>query len=108
MYPIKITYKDYQNFREGDKNQMVHKIRKAIDEEILHDASSMKQDFRGHLLCFCSSVEEINHLVKHYGEKLNRNVFSVFALHGKISPKDQKRVFEDAGKHKIIFASRIA
>lgn len=30
------------------------------------------------------------------------------ALHGKISTTDQKKVFEDTGKHKFIFASRIA
>lgn len=41
-YPITITYKDYAKFKEGDKFQMVHKIKKVIDEEILHDKSSMK------------------------------------------------------------------
>lgn len=32
----------------------------------------------------------------------------MFALHGKITPGDQKKVFEDVGRHKFIFASRIA
>lgn len=40
--------------------------------------------------------------------KLNRKVFSVLPLHGKISPADQKKVFEATGRHKFIFASRIA
>ena len=32
----------------------------------------------------------------------------MYALHGKISPSEQKSVFADTGKHKFIFASRIA
>lgn len=35
-------------------------------------------------------------------------MFSVLPLHGKISPTDQKKVFQDNGKIKFIFASRIA
>lgn len=31
-FPVTITYKDYQRFKEGDKYQMVHKICKVIDE----------------------------------------------------------------------------
>lgn len=107
-YPVSITYKNYEKYREGDKDQIFHKICKVIDEEILHDSSSMKNEFKGHLLCFCSSVDEISKLARIYSEKLNRNVFSVFELHGKVSPGDQRKVFEETGKHKFIFASRIA
>lgn len=68
----------------------------------------MKSKFKGHLLCFCSGVEEINELVKIFDRKLNKRVFTVLPLHGKISPSDQRKVFEATGKHKFIFASRIA
>ena len=60
------------------------------------------------MLCFCSNTSEIDALVNHYGKILNRNVFDVFPLHGKITPSEQKKVFEETGKHKFIFASRIA
>jgi HrpA-like RNA helicase len=30
-FPVTITYKDYHNYKEGDKYQMVFKIRKIID-----------------------------------------------------------------------------
>jgi HrpA-like RNA helicase len=60
------------------------------------------------VLCFCSGVEEISELVRRFEKKLNHHVFSVLPLHGKISPADQQKVFEASGKHKIIFASRIA
>ena len=35
MFPVTITYKDYAGYKQGDKNQMVHKIMRLIDEEIL-------------------------------------------------------------------------
>ncbi len=41
-YPVSISYKDYAHFKDGDKNQMLRKICKAIDEEILYDNSKMK------------------------------------------------------------------
>ena len=107
-FPVTITYKDYQRFKEGDKYQMVHKICKIIDEQVLYDTSNMKNQFKGHLLCFCSSIDDINELIRIYGGKLNKNIFNVHALHGKVTPADQKKVFEDTGKHKFIFASRIA
>jgi HrpA-like RNA helicase len=37
MYPVAITYKDYAKVGEGDKFQMVRKIEKVINEEILID-----------------------------------------------------------------------
>lgn len=68
----------------------------------------MRQQYKGHLLCFCSGVEEISELVRIFEKKLNSRNFSVLPLHGKISPIDQRKVFEATGKHKFIFASRIA
>ena len=35
MFPVTITYKDYSGYKKGDKNQMAHKIKRLIDEEIL-------------------------------------------------------------------------
>ena len=68
----------------------------------------MKTQYKGHLLCFCSGVEEINELVRIFDNKLNKRVFTVLPLHGRIMPAEQRKVFEATGKHKFIFASRIA
>jgi HrpA-like RNA helicase len=35
-------------------------------------------------------------------------VFAVYPLHENVSPSEKKKVFEEIGKHKFIFASRIA
>ena len=32
MFPVTITYKDYIDYKKGDKRQMVHKITRLIDE----------------------------------------------------------------------------
>ena len=32
MFPVTITYKDYAGYKKGDKNEMVHKIKRLIDE----------------------------------------------------------------------------
>lgn len=68
----------------------------------------MKNEFKGHILCFCSSIDDINELIRIYSAKLNKYIFDVHALHGKVTPADQKKVFLDTGKHKFIFANRIA
>lgn len=57
MFPVTIAYKDYEKYKDGDKYQMAYKIRRVIDEEILYDNSSMKSNFKGHLLCFCSNLD---------------------------------------------------
>ena len=58
MYPVAITYKDYAKYKEGDKYQMVRKIERLIDTEILTaNSSSIKSQYKGHLLCFCSTVD---------------------------------------------------
>ena len=57
---------------------------------------------------FCTGVDEINRLCDIFTKKLNRNVFKVYALHGKINPNEQKKVFEKTKELKLIFASRIA
>lgn len=107
-FPVSITYKDYSNFRHGDTMQTTKKIQKLINQQILQDSNRMKVQFKGHLLCFCSGIEEITELVKIYQEKLNSKIFTVLPLHGKISQAEQRKVFEATGKHKFIFASRIA
>lgn len=69
----------------------------------------MKVKYKGHLLCFCSGIEEITELVSIFSKKLDKNNFIVLPLHGKISLEEQKKVFEPSGgKHKFIFASKIA
>lgn len=39
---------------------------------------------------------------------MNKNFYKVYALHGRIAPEDQKKIFSPSKEHKVIFASRIA
>lgn len=87
MYPVNVIHKDYKNYMEGDKYQIVRKIQRVINEEILNSAgNSMVKEYKGHLLCFCSQIDEIEKLVQIYTKKLNPNMFAVFPLHGKVTP----------------------
>ena len=57
LHPVAIEHKDYTNYKEGDKRQMVQKIEKVINEEVLEDENNMRSGLKGHLLCFCSGVD---------------------------------------------------
>jgi superfamily II DNA/RNA helicase len=46
-------------------------------------------------LVFCSGIDQINELTTYFGNKLNPILFKVHALHGKLSPEEQKEVFAD-------------
>ena len=46
----------------------------------------MFQKYAGHVLVFCTGVDEITELVNIFTKKLNPRVFKVFALHGRLSP----------------------
>lgn len=76
---------------------------------MLEDRSTLKSKFRGHVLCFCTGVEEINRLCDRMRSFLNLNNFLVIGLHGKLTTEEQRLAFEDIpGKFKIIFSTRIA
>ena len=45
----------------------------------------MVKEYEGHLLVFCSGVDEITELVEIYKKKLNPRVFKVYPLHGRLS-----------------------
>ena len=68
----------------------------------------MAQKYAGHVLTFCTGVDEINELVATFRHKLNPRVFKVFPLHGRLTPEEQREVFSHCKEHKFIFATRIA
>ncbi len=87
MYPVSIKY---MPLKEED---MVKKIEKAIDSELLTERNMPKDKYKGHILVFCADTAEIEALSEIFRRKLNHNVFIVIPLHGKLSPEDQKKAF---------------
>ena len=102
LFQVKTIYKDLKEESSLDK------IKKVLNEDVLHDNNSLKDHFTGHILVFCTGVDEINRLTEIYLNQLSPNKFYVFPLHGKITPEEQRKAFTACQQHKIIFASRIA
>ena len=57
MYPVQ------EVFWHCEETNFKHKIERLIDQEILETTSKMAQKYAGHVLTFCTGVDEINELV---------------------------------------------
>lgn len=57
---------------------------------------------------FCSGIEQIDRFFKHFTEKMNLKLFKILKLHIGLTPEEQKEVFADTDKFKLIFATKIA
>lgn len=91
------------------EESLENKMYRCITEELLLDMSTFKPSFQGHVLCFCTGVEEVNRMCFRIKQILNPNNFIVVALHGKLTIEEQRLAFEELpGKYKIIFCTRIA
>ena len=80
MYPVKEIFSPYEH-----QKTLTKKVERLIDNEILVNTSKMVKEYEGHLLVFCSGVDEITELVEIYKKKLNPRVFKVYPLHGRLS-----------------------
>jgi HrpA-like RNA helicase len=88
---------------------MENKVFKCIIEEILEDRSTIRNKYKGHVLTFCTGVDEINKLCDRMRNYLNLAHFIVVGLHGKLTAEEQRLAFSDTPNQcKFIFASRIA
>lgn len=99
MFPVEVIYKPYENERSN-----VEKIKKVLNNEIMRGEN--REKYRGHILVFCTSVEEINQLCNEYSTKVG---FVAMPLHGKLTSQEQKRIFmPEESLTKLIFSTRIA
>ena len=98
MFPVEIIYKP------NDKSTNVQKIKHILNTEVLKPEN--RQKYRGHILVFCTTVDEINTLCTQYSNKAQ---IRPLPLHGKLTSDEQKLIFEpEQHMTKLIFASRIA
>ena len=104
MYPVTEIFRPL-NFIQDTKQ----KIERIIFDEVLEaDWSRVRDDFKGHILAFCSGIDEITQLVHSFQQKLSDKNFKILSLHGRLSSEEQKEVFKESKLTKIIFATRIA
>lgn len=74
-------YKPYSN-----EDDVVTKVIRTIQEEILKDDSRMNDMYKGHVLTFCSDTGQIATLCDYFKGKLNEKYFRVYPLYGKLTP----------------------
>lgn len=104
LYPVEIIHKSYT-----EEETIENKIYKCLTEDILESRQALKSSYQGHVLSFCTGVEEINRLCERMKNFLNMSNFLVIALHGKLTAEEQRLAFSEShGKYKIIFSTRIA
>lgn len=103
MYPVTIKYLPLKS-----KERFVDKISECINTEII-PKGNLKNEYRGHILAFCTTVDEINELCDKYRNSLDPKQFVICPLHGKLDPEEQRKAFDKVGdKIKLVFSSRIA
>lgn len=84
MFPVELIYKSYAN-----ETTITDKIKKVLNEEVLRPENRVK--YQGHILVFCTTVDEINKLCNEYS---NKPGIKPMPLHGKLSPEEQRLIFE--------------
>ena len=65
MFPVKEIFSPYENEKE-----VTTKIKKVINNELLDYNNRLKPEFEGHVLAFCTSIDEITELCQYYESKL--------------------------------------
>ena len=99
-FPVKIYYEPMQ---KDYVSQSINKAKSLISENLID----------GDVIIFLPAIDEINRAVKEFNkyissQKLDKR-YLVFALHGRLEPEEQVKVFETyPNKHKIIFSSNVA
>ena len=85
MFPVDIEYHPFDKEKSN-----VDKIKKILNEEVLIDVNKVKYD--GHVLVFCTSIEEINILCNEYSDRAQ---IKALPLHGKLTGDEQKLIFQN-------------
>lgn len=98
---------------EALENQMETSHLAHLCQTIVNIAQEMDKEefeYKGHILVFTSGVQDIENSIAILENETNidKSRFWIMPLHGLLAAKEQKRVFEETNKIKIILATRIA
>lgn len=103
MFPVQVVFADPQqndSKSRGDSG-LVEEARDAIialEETVGKD----------NLLCFLPTERDIQDLQAELLSKMDESKFEILPLFGRMSPQEQKRVFKNSGKVRIVLATNIA
>ena len=99
-YPVEVVWNPLKLVGSPIERQYVSDAVKLACQ--LHDCEPL-----GDILVFLTNPLEIEKACQQTTEKVGNGAL-VLPLHGKLQPEDQRKVFEDNEKRKIIFATNIA
>ena len=102
LYPVDVEYRFLtpEEEREESDINLMEQARDAI-LELLSRA-------RDHLLCFLPTERDIQDLAIELQKDLDSNTFEILPLFGRMSPKEQRKVFQSTSKTRVVLSTNIA
>lgn len=102
MFPVQVIYADPQENASKSKGDS------GLVEEACDAILALEEEKKDHLLCFLPTERDIQDLSAELVQKLDEKKFDVLPLFGRMSPQEQKKVFKNSGKTRIVLATNIA
>ena len=107
MYPVDIEY-----YFDADGGVLGRDISGKGDSGLIEEARDAILDLesrhRDHLLCFLPTERDIQDLAGELVHELDSATFDVLPLFGRMSPEEQRRIFKNSGKTRVVLATNIA
>lgn len=102
MFPVQVVYADPAENASKSKGDsgLVDEARDAI--------LALEESERDNLLCFLPTERDIQDLGEELLRTLDDKKFDVLPLFGRMGPQEQKKVFRNTGKTRIVLATNIA
>ncbi|HQB65969.1 MAG TPA: DEAD/DEAH box helicase, partial [Fibrobacteraceae bacterium] len=102
LYPVDVEYRFLtpEEEREESDINLTEQARDAI-LDLLSRA-------RDHLLCFLPTERDIQDLAIELQKDLDSNTFEILPLFGRMSPKEQRKVFQSTSKTRVVLSTNIA
>lgn len=100
LYPVDIEYRTFSSEEEKEEANLTEQARDAILDLLSRD--------RDHLLCFLPTERDIQDLANELQKDLNSEFFEILSLFGRMSPKEQRKVFQSTSKTRVVLATNIA
>lgn len=108
QFPVALEYWDISGKEDADEDDDGQPTRAFPPLEAAAIAIRELQSRRpDNLLAFLPTEKEIHELHRELERDLGKN-FSILPLYGRLGPADQRKVFEEGGRPKIILATNIA
>ena len=108
MYPVDIEYFFDGSAAERAALDISGKGDSGLLDEARDAILDLESRHRDHLLCFLPTERDIQDLAGELAHELDSATFDVLPLFGRMSPEEQRRIFKNSGKTRVVLATNIA